>query len=67
MCILYIGVYVYTCSLCMSIHVYTCKDSRLKTQKYLFDHYLHFLKLHIIINYINSLFLYTCRPIGSDY
>ncbi len=28
-----------------------------KTQKYLFDHYLHFLKLHIINNYINSLFM----------
>ncbi len=26
-----------------------------KTQKYLFDHYLHFLKLHIINNYIKFL------------
>ncbi len=32
-----------------------------KTQKYLFDHYLHFLKLHIINNYINSLFIWSRR------
>ncbi len=32
-----------------------------KTQKYLFDHYLHFLKLHIINNYINSLFIWSWR------
>ncbi len=42
---------------------YECRqDSRLKTQKtqkYLFDHYLHFLKLHIINNYINSLFIWS--------
>ncbi len=35
------------------------QDSRLKTQKYLFDHYLHFLKLHIINNYINSLYIWS--------
>ncbi len=34
---------------------------RLKTQKYLFDHYLHFLKLHIIKNYIYSLFIWSRR------
>ncbi len=32
-----------------------------KTQKYLFDHYLHFLNLHIINNYINSLFIKSKR------
>ncbi len=32
-----------------------------KTQKYLFDHYLHFLKLHLINNYINSLFIWSRR------
>ncbi len=32
-----------------------------KTQKYLIDHYLHFLKLHIINNYINSLFIRSRR------
>ncbi len=37
---------------------YTRWHSRLKTQKYLFDHYLHFLKLHIISNYMYSLFIY---------
>ncbi len=37
------------------------QDSRLKTQTYLFDHYLHFLKLHIINNYINSLFIWSRR------
>ncbi len=35
--------------------------SRHKTQKYLFDHYLHFLKLHIINNYINSLIIWSRR------
>ncbi len=41
-----------------------CCNTRLKTQKtrnYLFDHYLHFLKLHIINNYINSLFIWSRR------
>ncbi len=37
------------------------QDSRLKMQKYLFDHYLHFLKLNIINNYINSLFIRSRR------
>ncbi len=34
-----------------------------KTQdsKYLFDHYLHVLKLHVINNYINSLFIWSRR------
>ncbi len=45
------------------------RDSRLKTQKHLFDHYLHFLKLHIINNYINSSFIWSrrlpLRPHGS--
>ncbi len=39
--------------------VHTLQDS--KTQKYLFDHYLHFLKLHIINIYINSLFIRSRR------
>ncbi len=39
----------------------TTITTRLKTQKYLFDHYLHFLKLHIINNYINSLFIWSRR------
>ncbi len=30
-------------------------------QKYLFDHYLHFLKLHIMNNYINPLFIWSRR------
>ncbi len=37
------------------------QDSRFKTQTYLFDHYLHFLKLHIINNYINSSFIWSRR------
>ncbi len=41
--------------------IFNVKSSRLKTQKYLFDHYLHFLKLHIINNYINSLFIWSRR------
>ncbi len=32
-----------------------------KTQNYLFDHYLHFLKLYIINNYINYLFIWSRR------
>ncbi len=32
-----------------------------KTQKCLFHHYLHFLKLHIINNYLNSLFIRSRR------
>ncbi len=47
----------------LSIEV-AAQDSRLKTQKYLFDHYLHFLKFHIINNCINTLhidkFLFIC-------
>ncbi len=35
--------------------------SYIKTQKYLFDHYLHFLKLHIIKHYTNSLFIWSRR------
>ncbi len=31
------------------------------SQKYLFDHYLHFLKLHIINNYIYFLFIWSRR------
>ncbi len=42
------------------------EDSRIRTQKYLFDHYLHFLKLHIINNYINSPFICSMRlPLRS--
>ncbi len=33
------------------------QDSTLKTQKYLFDRYLQFIKLHILNNFINSLFI----------
>ncbi len=36
------------------------QDSKLKSI-YLFDHYLHFLKLHFINNYINSLFIWSGR------
>ncbi len=42
----------------MGLHT---QDSRLKTQKDLFDHFLHFLKLHIINNYIYSLFIRSRR------
>ncbi len=35
--------------------------SKVFSKKYLFDHYLHFLKLHIINNYINSLFIWSRR------
>ncbi len=43
------------------IQDHTQEDSRLKTQKYLFDHYLNFLKLHVINNNINSLFIWSRR------
>ncbi len=35
--------------------------TRLETQKYLFDNYLHFIKLHIINKHINSLFIWSRR------
>ncbi len=45
----------------MLYNEYSIQDSTLNTQKYLFDHYLHFLKLHIVNNYINSLFIWSRR------